>query len=114
MQLRLERITLAVDGLLSLPANTNHLVLVESGTVTLLGSDRPMRTATPVDIQPGELTIAAGSGPYRLTNGGPTEATFLLLRLEWHGQDLSTFLPQSPAGRTEGRWSRPNHACHQH
>jgi hypothetical protein len=92
MRLRLERITLAADGLLSLPANTNHLVLVESGTVTLLGSDRPMRTATPVDIQPGELTVAAGSGPYRLTNSEQTGATFLLLRLVWHGPDEGAIL----------------------
>ncbi len=96
MQLRLERITLALDGLLELPGNINYLMLVESGTVTFLGSDRPMRTATPVDIQQGELVTASHNGPYRLTNGGSAEAAFLLLRLEWHGQNLSTFLPQSP------------------
>ncbi len=90
MELRLERVTLAMDGRLSLPGNTSHLVLVESGTVTLLGSDRPMHAATAVDLQQGELTIASRGGPYRLTNSAQTGTTFLLLRLQWRGTDPST------------------------
>lgn len=110
LQPRLERIELQAGGRLALGIGSAHLLLIESGGLTIQGTGGPSRTpaypkgesnvlfAGPMAVQlnEGDLALAAGYGPYQLENSGSGPATLLLLRITSGVQNWSQGYPVFP------------------
>jgi predicted ester cyclase len=83
LQPRLERVTLHIDGRMSLMPNASHLVLVETGTLTVDGTHTQRASGIPpFQIIPGSPTALSAHGSYSISNSGNAETTFLLLRMQ--------------------------------
>jgi hypothetical protein len=101
----IERITMLRGSTMTLRYGTAHIVLVESGSLTVIGTPRgaasnlpefppdaaAIADAEPVVGLPGSAVLAAGSSPYTIVNDGPAVARALLIRIA--GYALSTDQP---------------------
>lgn len=95
---------------MALGIGSAHLLHVESGTLTIQGYAGPSRTpaytkgessvlfagALPIQLNEGELALAAGYGPYQLENSGSGLATLLLLRITSGVRNWSQGYPVFP------------------
>ena len=66
--------------------NASHLVLVETGTLTIDGT--PTQRASgmdPLQVAPGSPVALSAQGSYSISNSGNVETTFLLLRMQLAG-----------------------------
>ncbi len=101
----IKRMTALSGSTMTLQLGTAHVILVESGALTITESPRgaasslpefasdstELADAQPLVALPGSVVVAAGNSPYRITNEGPAVARALLIRIA--GYALSTDLP---------------------
>ncbi len=104
-----KRMTVLSGSTMTLQLGTAHVILVESGALTITGSPRggasslpefssdstELADAQPLVALPGSVVVAAGNSPYRIANEGPAVARALLIRIA--GYALSTDLPSVDA-----------------
>lgn len=90
----IERVTMLHGSRMTLKHGTAHVVLVESGSLTIIeaprGASNPpefppdraaIAEAKALVALPGSAVFAAGSSPYTLVNDGPAVARALLIRI---------------------------------
>jgi hypothetical protein len=97
---------------MTLELGTAHVIVVESGLLTITGTPRgaasslpefpvdptALADAEPIVARPGSVVFAAGSSPYRIVNEGPTVASALFIRIAERAP--STVRPASGAPDT--------------
>lgn len=82
LQPRLERFTLDAGGSLSLLRDASHLLLVETGTLTVNGTPSQVASGVePFQVIPGSPIVLSAYGSYSISNTSTVETTFLSLRM---------------------------------
>jgi hypothetical protein len=91
----INRMTMLSGSSLTLQLGTAHVIVVESGSLTITGTprgagsslpefpeeSRRLEDAEPLIALPGLAVVAAGDGPYRVVNDGPVVTRALLIRI---------------------------------
>ena len=99
------RMTMLRGSTMTFQLGTAHVILVESGSLTITETPRgaasslpefpsdstDLTDAEPIVALPGSAVVATGNSPYRIVNEGPAVARALLIRIA--GYALSTDRP---------------------
>jgi hypothetical protein len=86
LQPRLERVTLDAGGNMSLLPDASHLLLVETGTLTIDGTPtQRVSGVDPFQVDPGSPVALSAHGSYSISNTSNVETTFLHLRMHVSG-----------------------------
>jgi len=123
----INRMTMLSGSSLTLQRGTAHVIVVESGSLTVTGTPRgaasslpefpsessDQATPEPLVALPGLAVVAAGDSPYRVVNDGPAVARALLIRIVGSSDRPAPGTSQNDAGvqieSLSGAIALPNH-----